>query len=76
MKGGRSRIVPLWWDAGTLGDLAAWKLDRVQSGAEADQPFLASLIPRPSCEDVLPPHAPQTISHRVQGCWAAPVWNH
>jgi integrase len=23
-KGGRSRTVPLWWDAGTLSDLAAW----------------------------------------------------
>src|SRR4051794_167108 len=24
-KGGRPRNVPLWWDAGTLADLAAWK---------------------------------------------------
>ena len=24
-KGGRSRIVPLWWDATTLTDLADWK---------------------------------------------------
>jgi integrase len=23
-KGGRSRCVPLWWDAGTLADLMAW----------------------------------------------------
>ncbi|HEX4055487.1 MAG TPA: site-specific integrase [Tepidisphaeraceae bacterium] len=44
-KGGRPRIVPLWWDAGTLDDLAAWKIDRVRGGAEHDEPFLASLIP-------------------------------
>ena len=34
-KGGKSRIVPLWWDAGTLADLNAWK--------DADTP----LSPRP-----------------------------
>src|ERR1700730_11791182 len=44
-KGGRSRMVPLWWDAGTLDDLAAWKNDRLELGAVPDQPFLASLIP-------------------------------
>jgi integrase len=42
-KGGRPRIVPLWWDAGTLDDLSAWKADRLC--ADADEPFLASLIP-------------------------------
>src|SRR5271169_3045740 len=44
-KGGRPRMVPLWWDARTLEDLAAWKIDRVRSGAEHNEPFLASLIP-------------------------------
>ena len=44
-KGGRPRAVPLWWDAGTLEDLAAWKADRVRSDAEYNEPFLASLIP-------------------------------
>src|SRR3954470_17588135 len=24
-KGGKSRIVPLWWDAGTLADITSWK---------------------------------------------------
>jgi integrase len=24
-KGGKARTVPLWWDAGTLADLRAWK---------------------------------------------------
>ncbi len=41
-KGGRPRMVPLWWDAGTLEDLSAWKIDRVRSGAEHNEPFLAS----------------------------------
>jgi integrase/recombinase XerD len=44
-KGGRPRMVPLWWDAGTLDDLAAWKVQRVRSGAEPNEPLLASLIP-------------------------------
>jgi integrase len=29
-KGGKSRLVPLWWDAGTLADLTAWKAERVR----------------------------------------------
>jgi integrase len=44
-KGGRSRTVPLWWDAGTLEDLASWKAERLSLVAEPDEPFLASLIP-------------------------------
>ena len=44
-KGGRSRVVPLWWDAGTLEDLAAWKADRLSGGAEPNQPFITSLRP-------------------------------
>jgi hypothetical protein len=44
-KGGRPRVVPPWWDAGTLEDLVAWKADRLRAGAEYDDPFLASLIP-------------------------------
>jgi integrase len=39
-KGGKSRIVPLWWDAGTLADLAAWKADRLQQGVEPDAAFV------------------------------------
>ena len=44
-KGGRPRVVPLWWDSGTLADLSEWKIGRVRSGAEANEPFLVSLIP-------------------------------
>ncbi len=35
-KGGRPRIVPLWWDAGTLADLAAWKKHRIVQGAKSE----------------------------------------
>jgi integrase/recombinase XerD len=38
-KGGRPRMVPLWWDAGTLEDLKTWKRD---CGGEGDQ-FIAPL---------------------------------
>ena len=31
-KGGRGRQVPLWWDAGTLADLEAWKATRAAQG--------------------------------------------
>lgn len=42
-KGGRLRIVPLWWDSGTLADLANWKAERLRLGATPDAPFVASL---------------------------------
>lgn len=44
-KGQKARVVPLWWDAGTLGDLAAWKQLRSSQGAGPDDLFLVS--PRP-----------------------------
>jgi integrase/recombinase XerD len=42
-KGGRSRCVPLWWDAGTLADLQAWKAQRVADGARGHDPFVCSV---------------------------------
>lgn len=44
-KGGRSRVVPLWWDGGTLRNLAEWKANRAASGAAPDSPFVGSLRP-------------------------------
>jgi len=44
-KGGRPRTVPLWWDAGTLADLAAWKADRLEHAECTAEPFIASLQP-------------------------------
>ena len=44
-KGGRPRYVPLWWDAGTLADIAAWATTRRDDGALADDPLVASLRP-------------------------------
>jgi integrase len=41
-KGGRGRHVPLWWDAGTLADLVAWKQHRERQGATSDDRFLVS----------------------------------
>lgn len=39
-KGGKARMVPLWWDGGTLGDLTAWKTSRLTIGAEIDAQFV------------------------------------
>ncbi|WP_442485138.1 tyrosine-type recombinase/integrase [Aeoliella sp. SH292] len=39
-KGNRPRVVPLWWDEGTLRDLAAWKEERISQGAAADDQFV------------------------------------
>ncbi len=39
----RPRRVPLWWDAGTLEDIAAWKAHRRAEGACANDPFICSL---------------------------------
>jgi integrase/recombinase XerD len=39
-KGGHARIVPLWWDGGTLADLVAWKVKRLADGAKTEDPFI------------------------------------
>ena len=39
-KGGKAERVPLWWDAGTLVDLTAWKADRLKQVAEDQQSLL------------------------------------
>jgi integrase len=41
-KGHRGRRVPLWWDAGTLADLTAWKARRVAQGATDDDYYICS----------------------------------
>jgi len=41
-KLGRARRVPLWWDAGTLMDLAAWKNSRESQGGRRVDPFVCS----------------------------------
>lgn len=42
-KRGKPRRVPLWWDAGTLANLAAWKQQRESMGAGPSHPFVCSL---------------------------------
>src|SRR5262249_50123477 len=42
-KGKQPRCIPLWWDAGTLADWAAWKAERVAQGAAEDDPFVCSV---------------------------------
>ncbi len=44
-KGGKPRMVPLWWDAGTLEDLSAWRTDRLSRGAKPSSPFVCSWQP-------------------------------
>lgn len=41
-KGGRPRMVPLWWDRGTYDDLVAWRQDRLARGAKAGDSFVCS----------------------------------
>jgi integrase len=42
-KGKRPRNVPLWWDAGTLAELGAWKAQRAEDGAGEHDPFVCSV---------------------------------
>jgi integrase/recombinase XerD len=42
-KGKRPRCASLWWDAGTLADLAEWKALGVQQGASTRDPFVCSV---------------------------------
>ncbi len=39
-KGGRPRMVPLWWDEATLADIEKWRDLRVAAGAASGDPFL------------------------------------
>jgi len=41
----RARVVPLWWNAATLGDLTAWKREREEQGARPSDPFIYCLWP-------------------------------
>lgn len=38
----RARMVPLWWDSGTLEDLTSWVAYRLEKGAKSDDPLLVS----------------------------------
>jgi integrase/recombinase XerD len=42
-KGHKPRRVPLWWDAGTLADLKAWKKQRSNAGARGQDAFVCSV---------------------------------
>jgi integrase len=44
-KGGRPRTVPLWWDAGTLADIAVWQAERTGQDAPPSAHFLDSHRP-------------------------------
>ncbi len=39
----RPRRVPLWWDAETLADIQAWRLERITAGAQPADPLVCSL---------------------------------
>lgn len=39
----KPRKVPLWWDAGTLAELDAWKSERIEDDAAPGDPFVCSL---------------------------------
>lgn len=41
-KRNKARKIPLWWDAATLADLAAWKEERIAQGATSDSPFVCN----------------------------------
>jgi integrase/recombinase XerD len=42
-KGGRPRLVPLWWDVGTLTDLTEWKSERLRQGGRGSDAFICSV---------------------------------
>lgn len=39
----KARVVPLWHDAGTLADIAAWHKRRQSQGANRDEPFVCGV---------------------------------
>lgn len=43
-KGKKARLVPLWWDSGTLEDLTRWKSGRLAFINNPNQPFISSML--------------------------------
>ena len=41
-KGKRARLVPIWWDPGTLADLIEWRGEREEQGARPTDPLCAA----------------------------------
>jgi len=39
----KARMIPLWWDSGTLADLTKWRAWRLEHGAGTGDPFVCSL---------------------------------
>jgi integrase len=64
-KGGRGRMVPLWWDGGTLEDLRAWKAERLDEGADYDDPFVAPL----HADKPFSRHTLRSAIGPPAGCW-------
>jgi len=44
-KGGRARVVPLWWDAATLAELTKWKRERESQRARPNDAMICCLWP-------------------------------
>ena len=42
-KGKKTRLVPLWWDTGTLKDISIWKAERKHQRAHKDDYFVCAL---------------------------------
>lgn len=65
-KGHRARTVPLWWDAGTLADIDAWKQERKEQDATERDPLVCSLKPTTFGE----PLGRHTLRRRFRtACW-------
>ena len=61
-KGKKSRLVPLWWDTGTLKDISMWKAIREQQGANQDDYFVCALSKSAFSKKLKKPN----IRHRFQ----------
>jgi hypothetical protein len=61
-------MVPLWWDAGTLEDLRAWKRD---CGGEDNEQFIAPL----HGDKPFSRHASEAISHSLSRSWPGTFGN-
>ncbi len=55
-KGKKARMVLLWWDAGALEDLRAWKVEWQKHGAKPGEAFVCS-VQSPRRGDSLQRHA-------------------
>ena len=72
-KGKKARCVPLWWDAGTLTDLAEWQAERIATGRPRWRSVRVQRAVAPARSADPAGRDSAAVPIGVQGAWAGPA---